>query len=127
MNPESISMRINGVLPDVSSDSANTSISIHYKGFHLLIDAGNGVSKSIQNSGLSATPDAILITNSRKEHIADLPQLTKEKTRIYCTAECSQQIIASGASLANSIERITPGTQFDVCLHGIDYRSRRAG
>ena len=109
-------MRINGVLPDVESDAANTSVSIFYNGFHLLVDAGNGVAKSLQNAAPSGskTPDAILITNSRRHHVGDLPKLINEGTKIYCTAECGQQVAAGLASATKSIVNISPGIQFSA-------------
>jgi phosphoribosyl 1,2-cyclic phosphodiesterase len=115
MGSEELLLRINGVLSDVDSDKANTSASISYKGFHLLIDAGNAVSKSLQqDSAAMHAPNAILITNPRKHHISDLPSLVKDGARIYCTAECSKQIVSTFPQLSQSIEQITPGTPFTV-------------
>ena len=115
MTSEGLQLRINGVLHDIDSDAANTSISVHCEGFHLLIDAGRGVSKSLQQgsaSGGPARPDAILITNARRQHISELPNLAKEETKIYCTAECSQKIANDFPSLAKFSSPITPGTAF---------------
>jgi hypothetical protein len=39
--------RISGVLPDVAGGT-NTSLSVFHGGFHLLVDAGNGVAASIK-------------------------------------------------------------------------------
>jgi hypothetical protein len=117
MTSASLLLRINGVLPDIDSDAANTSVSVHWDGFHLLIDAGNGVSKSLQDSSTSgrpATPDAILISNSKRQHISDLPNLANDDIKIYCTKECGQKIAEDFPSLARSISAITPGTAFKL-------------
>ncbi len=118
MDSENPVVRINGVLPDINSQEANTSISVHLQGFHLLVDAGNGVSKSLQNgasSGMTAKPDAILITNSSAEHTRDLPSLVEEETKIYCMPECGKQIALDIPSLdAKSINQVTPGVAFDL-------------
>lgn len=118
MNTESLFLRVNGVLPDIDSDAANTSVSVHYQGFHLLVDAGNGVRSSLQKSatpGARATPDTILITNSKKQHIIDLPNLVEENTKIYCTANCSDQITKILPSLdIKSVSQVSPGVAFDA-------------
>ncbi|MEW6603555.1 MAG: MBL fold metallo-hydrolase [Thermoproteota archaeon] len=103
MSSQDLTVRINGVLPDVSGPAANTSMSVFYKGFHLLVDAGNGVKENVKNP-----PDAILITNSKKYHTSDLPSLLQGKARAYCTAECAQQI--------KEISPITvsPGSPFEA-------------
>jgi hypothetical protein len=115
LKPKSLSVRVNGVLPDVDAETANTSVSVFSEGFHLLIDAGRGVKKSLQNgsaSGLSAMPDAILVTSAKSHHISDLPGL-QGSAKIYCTAECGQQISKSFPSLsANAINPISPGVAF---------------
>ena len=117
MTSEGLLLRINGVLPDIDSDAANTSVSVHCDGFHLLIDSGGGVSKSLQNSsssGRPAKPDAILITNAKRQHISELPNLAKEDIKIYCAKECAQKIAEDFPSLAKSISEITPGTAFNL-------------
>ncbi|MEP0824440.1 MAG: hypothetical protein HRF40_03050, partial [Nitrososphaera sp.] len=48
MSFQDLAVRINGVLPDVDGQAANTSISVFYKGFHLLVDAGNKVKESVK-------------------------------------------------------------------------------
>jgi phosphoribosyl 1,2-cyclic phosphodiesterase len=113
MTSEDLRVRINGVLPDVDAGAANTSLSVFYKGLHLLVDAGSGVQESIKkNAGM---PDAILITHARRQHISDLPLLAKGNTKVYCTAECSQQIAKELPSLAaTSFTHISPGTPFDA-------------
>jgi L-ascorbate metabolism protein UlaG (beta-lactamase superfamily) len=109
MASEDLSVRINGVLPDVDGEAANTSISVFYKGFHLLVDAGKGVQASLKNAGM---PDAILITNARKHHTSDLPALAKGSAKVYCTAECGQQISKEQPSL--QFTPVSSGTPFEV-------------
>lgn len=106
MSFQDLAVRINGVLPDVDGQAANTSISVFYKGFHLLVDAGNKVKESIKTP-----PDGILITSAKKHHTSDLPTLLKEgKARAYCTSECAQQI----KDLVASPVVISPGTLFEA-------------
>jgi hypothetical protein len=111
MVQEDLQVRINGVLPDVDGGAANTSLSVFYKGFHLLVDAGKGVQTSIKSAGL---PNAILITNSRRHHTNDLAELAKGNTKVYCTTECSQQIAKDQPSLASSFVNAVPGTPFEA-------------
>src|SRR5215469_10535514 len=125
-------VRINGTLPDFSAMgdeekseraaevnkmelAANTScsvLSINTNGaedqlFHLLVDRGEGVVKSIEQgsdafaskSNLSGIPDAVLITHSHDDHIKELPTLVNkvkehDKLNIYCTDECRAQIMS---------------------------------
>jgi len=75
--------------------------------FHLLIDIGEGVLKSIEKSGscvselvamASDIPNAVLVTHSHIDHIKELPVLVNkvskpDKLNIYCTNECRDQII----------------------------------
>ena len=117
MTSEGLLLRINGVLADIDSAAANTSVSVHYNGFHLLIDAGGGVSKSLQSdaaSGRLGKPDAILITNAKRQHISELPILAKEGIKIYCTKECAQKIAGDFPPLAGSTSEITPETAFKL-------------
>lgn len=115
MASEDLRVRINGVLPDIDSGAANTSLSVFYKDFHLLVDAGNGVQESIKkNAAVKPMPDAILITNARRQHTSDLPALVKGNTKVYCTTECSQQIAKELPSLATSFTHINPGTPFEA-------------
>jgi phosphoribosyl 1,2-cyclic phosphodiesterase len=139
-------VRINGTLPDVSTLGneknseraaelkqqeiiANTSCSIFSISspppqrkdeeiFHLLIDAGEGVVKSIDKAiidyessrrrevSLSKMPNAVLITHSHDDHINDLPKLIdkvkdgKGMINVYCTKECRDQIIKKFPLLA---------------------------
>jgi ribonuclease BN (tRNA processing enzyme) len=71
----------------------NTSLSVLYWGFHLLVDAGNGVEESIKREAAPSKhlPDAILITHARRHHINDLPRLIGENSKVFCTREYSQQ------------------------------------
>jgi len=108
-----LQVRINGVLPDVSSAAANTSLSVFYHGFHLLVDAGRGIHKSINNAG-KQLPDAILITNAKKHHMSDLSLLAKGNAKVYCTAECGQQIAKEQQQQLASIVHVTPGTPFEA-------------
>src|SRR3712207_5462779 len=77
MVSEDLSVRINGVTSHVDHAAANTSLSVLYQGFHLLVDAGSGVEESIKRGAVSNkhSPDAILITHARRHHIHDLPRL----------------------------------------------------
>jgi L-ascorbate metabolism protein UlaG (beta-lactamase superfamily) len=111
MASEDLQVRINGVLPDVDGEAANTSLSLFYKGFHLLVDAGNGVQESIKNSG-KPLPDAILITNARKQHTGELSSLVKGNAKVYCTAECGQQIAKELPP--TSFTQVNPGTPFEA-------------
>jgi len=119
---EQIIVRINGELPDITSvlesnserakeitemiSPANTSCSIissnsnrPNKPFHLLIDSGHGVVRSLENipkSGLislhphSYVPHALLLTHSHEDHIHDIGSLLNyfdntNKLQIFCT------------------------------------------
>src|SRR5918992_1733333 len=119
MASEDLTVRINGVSSHLDSGAANTSLSVFYQGFHLLVDAGNGVEESIKKGSSSSgkyLPDAILITHARRHHISDLPALTRENAKVYCTSECGQQIARQLTSLpsSSSFSPINPGTPFEV-------------
>src|ERR671923_2592450 len=160
MQPPSI-VRINGVLPDLSTlgdkekseraaevertgMTVNTSCSVFVSNnatatdneeiFHLLIDAGEGVAKSLEKIDLSSlninnsiisksykspivnTPDAVLVTHSHNDHIKDLPLITAKYSeqksgtlKVYCTKECREQLsnkFPDLASKTNSNSRI---------------------
>jgi hypothetical protein len=106
MASEDLTVRINGVTSHVDSGAANTSLSVFHQGFHLLVDAGKGIEESIKKGGGASSgkylPDAILITHARRHHISDLPALTRENAKVYCTPECSQQIAQELPSLATT-------------------------
>ena len=134
MASEDLTVRINGVSSHVDNGAANTSLSVFYQGFHLLVDAGKGVEESIKKGGASSgkyLPDTILITHARRHHISDLPALTRENAKVYCTPECSQQIaqelqtlpttttttsssLQSSSSSSSLFSPINPGTPFEV-------------
>jgi hypothetical protein len=115
MVSEDLQVRINGVLPDVDADAANTSLSVFYKDFQLLVDAGKGVQESVKKNASKPSPDAILITSARRQHTSDLPALVNGNAKVYCTAECGQQIAKELPSLAAaSFAQISPGVLFEV-------------
>ena len=124
MASQDLSVRINGVSSHVDNGAANTSLSVMYQGFHLLVDAGNGVEESIKkgaSSGGKYLPDAILITHARRHHISDVPALIRENAKVYCTPECSKQIAqelpsltSSSSSSSSLFSTINPGTPFEV-------------
>ena len=126
-----IFVRINGTLPDISTlgseekseraaeikrqgISTNTSCSIYAeierdrKMFHLLVDIGQGIVKSIEQGASELAlstfiPNALLITHSHDDHIKEIPMLVNkvneniesraENLMIFCTMECRDQII----------------------------------
>jgi phosphoribosyl 1,2-cyclic phosphodiesterase len=126
-----IFVRINGTLPDISTlgseekseraaeikrqgISTNTSCSIYAqierdrKMFHLLVDIGQGIMKSIEQGASELAlstfiPNALLITHSHDDHIKEIPMLVNkvneniesraENLMIFCTIECRDQII----------------------------------
>ena len=122
MASEDLTVRINGVSSHVDNNgAANTSLSVFYQGFHLLVDAGNGLEESIKKGASSGKylPDAILITHARRHHISDLPALIRENAKVYCTPECSQQIARElqsslPTSSSSLFSPINPGTPFEV-------------
>ena len=122
MASEDLTVRINGVSSHVDNAFPNTSLSVLYQGFHLLVDAGNGVEESIKREDPSSKhlPNAVLITHARRHHISDLPRLIGENSKVFCTRECSQQIAQELPSLATSLSSsslfspINPGTPFEV-------------
>src|SRR5688500_9680768 len=116
---EDLTVRINGVSSHVDNGVANTSLSVIYQGFHLLVDAGSGIEESIKKGASGKyLPDAILITHARRHHISDLPALTRENAKVYCTPECSQQIAAELPSMSTPssslFSPISPETPFEV-------------
>src|ERR671915_817525 len=148
-------VRINGVLPDLSTlgdkekseraaevertgMSTNTSCSIFVSNnktngnqeiLHLLIDAGEGVAKSLDKMDISSStnadsvisrffkdhvanmPDAVLITHSHNDHVKDLPLITtkyferkSEALKVYCTRECHEQLNNKFSDLASKTD-----------------------
>jgi phosphoribosyl 1,2-cyclic phosphodiesterase len=115
-------VRINGVLPDSSGPrgeegKAHTSISVFSEGFHLLIDAGDGIADSVKKGasdlGYKGEPDAILVTHSRGEHTSDLSSFSG---KIFCTSECAAQITKEFPQVDKSrfATAVIPSQSFDV-------------
>ncbi|HEY6884197.1 MAG TPA: MBL fold metallo-hydrolase [Nitrososphaeraceae archaeon] len=136
-------VRINGTLPNISTlcskekteratevkrqgISTNTSCSLFArietdkKIFHMLVDIGQGIVKSIEKGasdlGVKSSliiPDAILITHSHDDHIKELPMLmnkvyeedeSREKNlKIFCTMECRDQLLKRFPQLSEKI------------------------
>jgi phosphoribosyl 1,2-cyclic phosphodiesterase len=83
--------------------------------FHMLFDIGQGIVKSIEKGisdlgfeSSSIIPDALLVTHSHDDHIRDLPILADkaDKSRnlkVYCTAECRDQILTKLPQLASKV------------------------
>lgn len=122
MVSEDLTVRINGVSPHVDHPAPNTSLSVLYRDFHLLVDAGNGVEESVKRGAAPSMhlPDAILITHARRHHINDLPRLMGENSKVFCTRECAQQIaqelpsLATSSSSSSLFSTINPGMPFEV-------------
>jgi L-ascorbate metabolism protein UlaG (beta-lactamase superfamily) len=108
---DTLSVRVNGVLPDVDGAGANTSISLFYGGFHLLVDAGNGVAASVKKGaadlGYKENPDAVLVTHARRQHVADLSSFAG--VPVYCTSECAGQLPKEV-----KVTAVTPGQPFTI-------------
>ena len=159
---ESLVVRINGTLPDFSTlgheeksqraaeikrqrASTNTSCSLlgrirpDQQTFHMLVDIGEGVFKSIENTDVevnllslsSFIPDALLITHSHDEHVKELPMLvnkvnddgeSSKNLKIFCTLECRDQVIEKFPQLSEkttktnrvSFNIIRPDETFEV-------------
>ena len=110
------------------------------KVFHLLVDIGEGVVKSLEKIDLSpyddfndlttksATihlPDAMLITHSHDDHIKELPLLiskTNQQSRdlkIFCTKECHDQIVSKFPEISKTNDKVSfniiqPNQSFEV-------------
>ena len=83
--------------------------------FHMLVDIGEGIVNSIKKGTLElgfdsrAIPDALLITHSHDDHVKELPMLMNKVVnsnstrdlKIFCTAECRDQIIKKFPQLSN--------------------------
>ena len=144
---DQLMVRINGTLPDISTlasseekservaeikrqgISTNTSCSLLAKIetgqiFHILVDVGQGIVKSIENPTLGFNysssssfirPDALLITHSHDDHIKELPMLvnkvydddyddkSRKNLEIFCTIECRDQVIKKFPQLSEKI------------------------
>ena len=106
--------------------ASNTSCSIFSKNehnentSHVLVDVGRGVVQSIERGFSSLKfkssslpnlhlPNAILITHSHDDHIAELPALIEKITnssknlQIFCTEECYTQIVQKFPQLSSII------------------------
>jgi phosphoribosyl 1,2-cyclic phosphodiesterase len=88
--------------------------------FHVLVDVGQGIVKSVEKgiselgfssstlSSSPAIPDAVLITHSHDDHIKELPLLINKvdnessKLKIFCTAQCSEQLTKRFPQLSES-------------------------
>jgi hypothetical protein len=115
MEGNAISVRINGVLPDVRATDENTSISVFYGDYHLLIDAGGGVADSVRKGASEnghGDPSAILVTHGQHEHVSDLASFS---AKIYCTSECADQIARELPQVDRSrFVPVVSGQQFEA-------------
>ena len=83
--------------------------------FHILVDIGQGIVKSIENglfnlgfASSSILPDALLVTHSHDDHIVELPLLADKTSKsknlnIYCTSQCRDQILSKYPQLSSKI------------------------
>jgi Cft2 family RNA processing exonuclease len=159
---EQLIVRINGTLPDFSTlgneeksqraaeikrqhTRTNTSCSLlarirpDQQIFHMLVDIGEDVVKSIENPNLgvnssllsSFLPDALLITHSHDDHVKELPMLvnkvndngeSRKNLKIFCTLECRDQVIKKFPQLSEkttnnnrvSFNIVRPDETFEV-------------
>jgi phosphoribosyl 1,2-cyclic phosphodiesterase len=149
-----LAVRINGTLPDISTlgseekseraaevkrqgISTNTSCSLFarietgQRIFHMLVDIGQGIVKSIEKGATdlgfkssSFTPDALLITHSHDDHIKELPVLenkvndqdesTGKNLKIFCTVECHDQIIKKYPQLSERTSNNSNRISFNI-------------
>ncbi len=104
--------------------------------YHMLVDVGQGIVKSIEkgvsdlgpdDSLSSIIPDALLITHSHEDHIRELSLLAEKAIEkpgrliVYCTTECRDQILDRYPQLSSMIKNnqlsftiLQPGENFDV-------------
>jgi phosphoribosyl 1,2-cyclic phosphodiesterase len=152
-----LAVRINGTLPDISTlgseekseraaevkrqgISTNTSCSLFarietgQRIFHMLVDIGQGIVKSIEkgtsdlgfktSSSSSSIPDAVLITHSHDDHIKELPvlvnkvneqdELTGKNLKIFCTVECRDRIIKKYPQLSERTSNNSNRISFNI-------------
>ena len=152
MEGQPIVVRINGTLPDISTlgseekseraaevkrqgISTNTSCSLFarietdQKMFHVLVDIGQGIVKSIEKgpselgfNSTSANPDAVLITHSHDDHIKELPVLvnkvnddeSRKHLKIFCTMECRDEIIKRFPQLSEKTSNNNNRISFNI-------------
>jgi phosphoribosyl 1,2-cyclic phosphodiesterase len=145
-------VRINGTLPDISTlgseekseraaeikrqgISTNTSCSLFarvetdQKIFHILVDIGQGIVKSIEKgtsdlgfNSSSFIPDALLITHSHDDHIKELPMLvnkvdesrSNKNLKIFCTRECRDQVIKKFPQLSEKTTNNNNRVSFNI-------------
>jgi phosphoribosyl 1,2-cyclic phosphodiesterase len=147
-------VRINGTLPDISTlgseekseraaevkrqgISTNTSCSLFarietdQKIYHMLIDIGQGIVKSIEKGasdlGLNSSsfiPDALLITHSHDDHIKELPilvnklneeeELREKSLVIFCSVECRDQVIKKFPQLSEKTSNNGNRVSFNI-------------
>ena len=145
-------VRINGTLPDISTlgseekseraaeikrqgISTNTSCSLFarvetdQKIFHMLVDIGQGIVKSIEKgtsdlgfNSSSFIPDALLITHSHDDHIKELPMLvnkvdesrSNKNLKIFCTRECRDQVIKKFPQLSEKTTNNNSRVSFNI-------------
>jgi phosphoribosyl 1,2-cyclic phosphodiesterase len=145
-------VRINGTLPDISTlgseekseraaeikrqgISTNTSCSLFarvetdQKIFHMLVDIGQGIVKSIEKgtfdlgfNSSSFIPDALLITHSHDDHIKELPMLvnkvdesrSNKNLKIFCTMECRDQVIKKFPQLSEKTTNNNNRVSFNI-------------
>ena len=138
LSQDQLLLRINGILPDIATlgsvekseraaevkrlgTSTNTSCSLFAMAretnqiFHILVDIGQGIVKSIENglfnlgfASSSILPDALLVTHSHDDHIVELPLLADKTSKsknlnIYCTSQCRDQILSKYPQLSSKI------------------------
>src|SRR5215217_4550438 len=120
-----------------SSSSITTN---NNKVFHLLVDTGEGVVKSLEKIDLSPyrdfndlttksaaihLPDAVLITHSHNDHIKELPLLISKANqqsralKIFCTKECHEQIVSKFPEISTTNNKVSfnviqPNQPFEV-------------
>ena len=111
----------------------------------MLVDIGHGIVQSIQKgisdlglNNLSSSyspsstssiivPDAVLVTHSHEDHIAELPLLadqaigSSKHLNVYCTSECRDQILTNHPQISSmiknnqiSITLLQPGENFQI-------------